>query len=73
MHGRVEFSAAEAAALRRLIREKQSADAGRQKTLRARMRRLGFRISDFDACLGGFSVADFDDLVARGAISVGGA
>src|SRR6266516_8206852 len=56
----------EALARPRLIREKQTADAARQKTLRARMRRIGFYISDFAGDPAGFVVSDLDDLIARG-------
>ena len=47
----------------------QTAEPGRQKTLRARMRRIGFYITDF-ADYAGFTVSDFDDLVARGAVMI---
>src|SRR4051795_4824594 len=68
--GRRSFTRAEVEALRRLIREKQTADASRQKTLRSRMRRMDFYISDFAADSGGFVVADLDDLISRGVITV---
>jgi hypothetical protein len=69
MAGRSEFTPAEAAKLRQLIREKQMADPGRQKTLRARMRQIGFCISDHGD-FRGFTVSDFDDLVSRGVITI---
>jgi hypothetical protein len=69
MAGRSTFTAAEVSELRTLIRAKQTADRGRQKTLRARMRRLGFYITDF-ADYSGFTVSDLDDLIRRGTIVV---
>ena len=45
--GRRSFTPGEIDDLRRLIREKQMADRSRQKALRARIRRIGFYISDF--------------------------
>ena len=42
--GRTSFTREEIDELRRLIREKQTADRSRQKTLRARMRAIGFYI-----------------------------
>jgi hypothetical protein len=69
MAGRSRFSAAEIAELRELIRSKQTADRSRQKTLRARMRRLGFYITDF-ADYSGFTVSDLDELIKRGTIVV---
>lgn len=68
--GRNRFTRSELEELRRLIREKQTADASRQKTLRARMRRMDFYISDFTADSEGFVVSDLDDLISRGAITV---
>ena len=69
MLGRSTFTASEAAELRELIGEKQTTDRTRQKTLRARMRRIGFYISDF-ADYAGFTVSDFDDLVSRGVVTI---
>jgi hypothetical protein len=68
--GRSSFTAAEIEELRRLVREKQTADRSRQKTLRARMRAIGFHISDFAADPGGFVVSDLDRLIGWGAITV---
>jgi hypothetical protein len=42
MQGRSEFTPDEITELRRLIREKQTADRERQRALRGRMRRIGF-------------------------------
>jgi GIY-YIG catalytic domain len=58
--------------VRRLIREKQTADHERQKALRGRMRRIGFYISDFAADYSGFVVSDLDELISRGTITVKG-
>lgn len=69
MTGRRSFSTDEAEELRRLIREKQTADGSRQKSLRARIRRIGFRISEYEV-YGGFTVSDFDDLVHRGVVTI---
>lgn len=68
MAGRRTFRQVELDELRRLIREKQTADRDRQKILRGKMRRIGFYISDF-ADYSGFTVSDFDDLLQRGLIS----
>ena len=63
--GRSSFTEAEIAELRRLVREKQTAERSRQKALRARMRRIGFYISDFSSDAEGFVVSDLDELVSR--------
>jgi hypothetical protein len=68
--GRRSFSRDEIDQLRRLIREKQTADRTRQKTLRSRMRAIGFYISDFSTDSAGFVVSDLDDLVSRGVITI---
>jgi sensor histidine kinase regulating citrate/malate metabolism len=68
--GRRSFTREEVDELRRLIREKQTADSSRQKVLRARMRRMEFYISDFAADPGGFVVSDLDELISRGTIEV---
>jgi hypothetical protein len=68
--GRRTFTREEVDELRQLIREKQTADASRQKVLRARMRRIGFYISDFSSDAQGFVVSDLDELVRRGAVTV---
>lgn len=70
MKGRTTFTRQEAAELRRLIAEKRTADRGRQKTLRARVRAIGFYITDFVTDQRGFTVSDFDHVVARGVIVV---
>ena len=69
MGKRSTFSSAEIAELRRLIREKQTAPADRQKVLRAKMRKLGFFITDY-ADYPGFVESDLDDLLSRGTIRV---
>jgi hypothetical protein len=69
MGKRSTFSSAEIAELRRLIREKQTAPPDRQKVLRAKMRKLGFFITDY-ADYPGFVESDLDDLLSRGTITV---
>lgn len=67
--GRSAFTRSELDQIRRLLREKQTADRDRQKSIRARLRSMGFRISDF-ADYSGFVESDLDDLIARGTITV---
>lgn len=69
LQGRSKFTPSELDQIRRLVREKQVADRDRQKSIRARLRAMGFRISDF-ANHPGFVESDLDDLIARGAITV---
>jgi hypothetical protein len=67
--GRSTFTPSELDQIRGLVRERQVADRDRQKSIRARLRAMGFRISDF-ADYPGFVESDLDDLIARGAITV---
>jgi len=69
MKKRSAFTRAEIAELKQLIREKQTASADRQNVLRARMRKLGFFITDY-ADYPGFVESDLDDLVGRGTITL---
>lgn len=69
MTKRSTFTSAEIAELKQLNREKQTAPADRQKTLRAKMRKLGFFITDY-ADYPGFVESDLDELIARGTIMV---
>ncbi len=67
--GRTSFSHNEIEKIRRLLREKGTADRDRQKAIRAMLRPIGFRISDFTASPG-FVESDLDDLIARDTITV---
>ena len=68
--GPSRFTSAEVQELRRLLREKQTADRDRQKALRRRMRAIGFYISDFHHDAEGFTVSDLNALVERGVVTV---
>lgn len=70
MKGRDEFSSEELDELRRLIREKQTADRDRQEVLRGRMRAIGFYITDYVIDQQGFTVSDFDELIESGRVKV---
>ncbi len=71
MKGKNRFTAAEAAAIRGLLAKIRRADRPEQKKLRGKLRReYRFYITDFDTSGGGFDVADFNELIARGVITV---
>lgn len=70
MKGKSTFTKQDVAELRRLITEKQTADRDRQKALRGKMRSIGFYVTDFVTDQHGFTVSNFDDLIARGTIVV---
>ena len=58
MKGKSHFTKAEADEIVSLIKEKLKADAGKQKSIRAKIRKLGFYASDFEL-RDGYTVADF--------------
>ena len=71
MKGRDRFTAADAATIRELLRQVRCAEPGTaQKLLRDQLRAMGFYISDWGGGMTGFTRADFDDLVARGSITI---
>lgn len=67
--GRLTFSTDEIAEIRRLLVELRRADRDRQKTIRAKIRRIGFYITDVSHDAGGFTATDFDALVRRRVIT----
>lgn len=58
--------------IRAQLRRLRVSDRDEQKKIRAGLRRIGFRISDFATDTVGFTVSDFDSLVARGVIHCDG-
>lgn len=68
MGGRDTFSQEEIVAIRSQLRRLRVSERDEQKKIRAGLRRIGFRISDYATDRGGFTVSDFDSLVARGVI-----
>jgi hypothetical protein len=69
--GRLHFTQSEIRELRTLLGELRRAEPSRQKTIRARMRRIGFFITDVSHDGDGVTLSDFDTLVRRGTITVG--
>lgn len=70
MAGRMAFTRNEIEELRHLLRELRRADPSRQKTIRARMRRMGFYITDFSHDADGFTASDLDEMISRGTITM---
>lgn len=70
MQGKTTFTDSEAAEIRDLLTKKARSAGDAQKTIRAKIRRLGFYISDFTNSGDGFLCQDFDALVAKGSISI---
>jgi hypothetical protein len=70
MQGRNRFIRSEADQIRGLLRDKARASRSEQKSIRGKMRRMAFYITDFDTSQDGFSVADFEDLIRRSLITI---
>lgn len=68
MSGRHEFTDDELDEIRDSLRELRRVDSGRQKTIRGRLRRIGFYITDYSHDANGFTVSDFDEMLSRGTI-----
>ncbi len=67
--GRAKFTSKEIDTLRELIRQKCNATSTDQKSIRAKMRKMGFHIRDFVEDI--TSVEEFDQLIATGTIICG--
>lgn len=70
MQGRNRFTSIEANQIRKLLRDKVKAGRTEQKTIRGKIRGLGFFITDFTGSKDGFSVADFETLISNGSIVI---
>jgi hypothetical protein len=68
MSGRHEFTDHEIDEIRGALRELRRVDSSRQKTIRSRLRRIGFYITDYSHDADGFTVSDFDEMLSRGTI-----
>ncbi len=70
MQGRDRFTKAEAEQIRQLLGSMSLAGTGRQKSVRQKLRAIGFYITDYEDAHRGFSVADFDQLVTSGRVAI---
>jgi hypothetical protein len=69
--GRLRFTQSEIDELRTLLSELRRAEPTRQKTIRSKMRHIGFYITDVSHDGDGFTLSDFDALIRRGTITIG--
>lgn len=69
---RSRFTPDEIKLIRTLLIELRRAERFRQKTIRGRLRNLGFYITDYAADQQGFTASDLDDLLRRGTITLEG-
>jgi len=59
------FTKREVREIRSLLREKATASSIKQKNIRAKLRRMGFYITNFDQSYAGFTASDFESLIRR--------
>lgn len=67
---RQKFTKSQIEKIKALFREKRTTSTASQKSARAKLRKLGFRIEDYSTPGVGFSEGDFDDLISNGIIEV---
>lgn len=70
MQERYRFTQSGADEIRRLLRDKARVSRSDQKSIRGKIRRLVFYITDFDSSQEGFSAADFESLIRRNLITI---
>lgn len=70
MKGKKVFTVFEADQIRKLINQKVMASTNEQKGIRNKIRNLGFYYSDFSNSRKGYTVQDFDNLIATGEITI---
>ena len=70
MQGKNRFTRGEMGQIRSLLREKERSPRSEQKSVRSRLRRLGFFITDFDRSYQGFTVIDLENLVRIGMVTI---
>jgi len=68
--GKNQFSKSEFKQLKTLIKEKQTADKTEQKSIRNRIRKIGFYFSDFSNQKKGYDISDLEQLVNTGEIKI---
>lgn len=70
MKGKNQFSKSEFNQLKTLIKEKQTANKTEQKSIRNRIRKIGFYFSDFSNKKKGYDISDIEQLVKTGEIKI---
>ncbi|OJV63297.1 MAG: hypothetical protein BGO41_11465 [Clostridiales bacterium 38-18] len=68
--GTNEFTKEAIDKLRVLIADLETSEANEKKKIRAKMRRIGFYITDFDQSRQGFTVAQLQELLDTGIVVV---
>ena len=64
MKGKNTFTTLEVQKIKTLIKEKVTATSNEQKSIREKIRKIGFYYSDFSSNKNGYTVADFENLIS---------
>lgn len=64
------FTTIEIDNIRKLIREKNEVSSEKQRSIRAKIRNMGFYYSDFSSSKHGYTVEDFDSIIKSGQITI---
>lgn len=70
MKGEDTFTNTEIQNIKELISKKVEATKEEQKSIRAKIRKIGFYYTDFSLSKHGYTVADFDSLICSGQIKI---
>ena len=70
MKGKNQFLKSEFEQLKTLIKDKQTADKTQQKSIRNRIRKIGFYFSDFSNQKKGYDISDLEQLLKTGEIKI---
>ena len=70
MKGKKTFTKSEANKIIHLLGLKVNSERNKQKTIRDKIRRIGFYITDFDQTYSGFTKRDFNVLIKKNIIKI---
>lgn len=70
MKGQNTFTSLQVQTIKKLIAEKVIATPDKQKSIRCKIRKIGFHYSDFSSKKEGYTVADFEALIKSGQIKI---
>ena len=70
MKGNNTFTILQIQKIKKLITEKVFAPPDKQKSIRAKIRSIGFHYSDFSSKKDGYTISDFDQLIHSGQIKI---
>ena len=70
MKGKSTFTKTESDVIEKLINDKLNSNSDKQKSIRNKIRKIGFYYSDFSASKHGYTVKDYKDLINTGQVVI---